>query len=182
MNIKRQGCEYDIFLNGEFIFHGTEPEVQERFGLARGTRISTYCNSGAKISKIYEVVQTKGKRVYEAYEGDELVAAGSAGDIIRQLKLPSNYPISNFAETEYKMLGRYTVMLAGSQRIYPKTRHEKNLEYLISHLSRYGNTVFDKEPIEFMDELEKAGYKCAYRKVDSFNGKHRSKFYVLETV
>lgn len=60
--------------------------------------------------------------------------------------------------------------------------NKKTLDYLISHLERYDNTVLNEDPERFIPILRENGYDCTYRKVLGLRHEkgRDAPFYILE--
>lgn len=124
--------------------------------------------------------------VYGIYEGDKLVFKGTSTELKNEHKEFEKLCFSYYASGEYLMLSKYKVKVLGTQKIkriintkpMPKVnKHAKTLEYLIKHLSDYGNTVLCEDPKHYREELKEIGIEFTCRLVKE-GGKH----WVLERI
>lgn len=126
---------------------------------------------------------------YALIENGEVAYEGTENELRIKLNKPS-LSLSNYCGVNYRVDGRYRVKKVGvvdtkiTKNRKPKvTKEEKIMDYLKSHLEKYGNTVFAKSnPETYLDLLKKDGIKCKARKVADTGGKRKTYYYIFEVV
>ena len=109
-------------------------------------------------------------REYGVYNLDgELIYRGDVDDIVTSLDTKRN-TVYVAVKNGFKVKRKYYVREIGTK----KTMYEEQLDYLIRHLDRYGNTVIPsgKKPSDFLEELEKRGYICEVKTYKNYVGEN----------
>lgn len=107
---------------------------------------------------------------YEIYDSDNnLVFTGNHNEVCEQFNLEMNSLYAYYCRGS-KIAGEYTVkrIIYETEKEKVKrvlTEREKTIDYIVRHLEYYGNVYVKKDPSEYLDELEKLGYKC---KIDEY--------------
>lgn len=129
------------------------------------------------------------ENIYELYDDGKLIFKGNRESCAKQIGCQPQSLIHKYTHKGEKMLGRFTLKLVGQEKkVYELKRKNKvesvitkrqtTLEYLIKHLSKYGNTILNTNPEKYLKQLKKEGYDCLVRKVKEDG--HNRYFYVLE--
>lgn len=126
--------------------------------------------------------------IYNLYDNGNLIFTGDKKQCAEIIGCQEKSLIHKYTHKDAKMFGRYTLKLAGTEnREYGKvrkkiekieTRKPTTLEYLIKHISRYGNTILNEDPQKYLQPLKQEGYDCTIRKVKEEGTKKY--FYVIE--
>ena len=103
--------------------------------------------------------------MYGIYDNDELIFKGSSNEVADMFNL-QNASLYTYYSKGIKIKGKYAVKkleyikpVKPSVTIIKKNKHQQTLEYLISHLERYGNVYSKENPESYIDELNSQGYK-----------------------
>ena len=109
-------------------------------------------------------------REYGVYNLDgELIYCGDVDSIVSSLDTKRN-TVYSAVRNGFKIKRKYYVRELG----HKKTIYEEQLECIIEHLNRYGNTVIPdgKKPNYFIKELKNRGYDCEVKAYKNFIGEN----------
>lgn len=135
------------------------------------------------------------KFIYAVYDGDIEVFRGTSQQVTEKFDLCGTSP-NEYFRRNMLIQRKYRVVVLGNaphkerkEKARSLTKHEKELEYLVTHLRTYGNTIFPTEPKKYIKELNDLGINVRYRKVRDWDDdsyiKMRTKrqhYYILEVV
>lgn len=126
------------------------------------------------------------KKLYGVYDNGVLIYSGTSSQIAKEYKLKQS-SMYTYTHSNAKLKSMYDVRVLNE--IYeekPKNRYEKTLDYLVRHLLEYGNTVINKHPEIYINDLKKMGIKVKVRKVVSYGDdylvKRKDTYYILEVI
>ena len=168
---------FNILQDGHVVFCGTGGEVQRQFGLSANTRVSEYALYGKKINKKYDVEYAeKGDlRVeYDFYEKGEWVFRGTNKEFKDHFNVQFTGSVASYARSNSLILGRF-------RAYHAEAKQDKRLDYLATHLEKYGNTVSKKDPAQYIEALKEQGINCTIRKCVARDAKRRKDvYYIIE--
>lgn len=126
---------------------------------------------------------------YALIENDKVAYEGTEMELREMFNTPF-ISFSSYVTGEYRFKRKYIVKKIGEVEVEikklrkPKPKKEVEImDYLKSHLEKYGNTVFTKSnPETYLDLLKKDGIKCKARKVADTGGKRKTYYYIFEVV
>ena len=183
--------KFKILDGDTVIFEGTSHEVADKFGF-RPKDIGTYANNHSKLLGKYIVVsdgkvrKTKAESIYGLFLNNELVDKGTCDELIKKYGTTRNSLIGK-AYTDGLYLNKYAVRTIGRTdnnidlKRTQSSKHQANLEYLIKHLRKYGNTCFNGKVEDYIEELKEVGLEPRIRQVVSRNmAGRKEKWWVLE--
>ena len=123
---------------------------------------------------------------YKILDGDKVIFDGSSIEIAEKFGIKPK-DLGTYADNHTKLLGKYYVVRNGkvmaerTKKIVQTSKHKDNLEYLIKHLRKYGNTCFSGKIEDYIEELKEVGLEPRIRQVVSRNMSGRKeKWWVLE--
>ena len=114
-------------------------------------------------------------RTFAMFDNGEEVFRGTAIEIEKEFSdvIESRDRVYAYERLGTKLYGRYTFKDAGNRYVpnpkeLPKKRstpkHDRELEYLVTHLRIYGNTSFKNRADKYKKELEALGIRFKTRK------------------
>lgn len=175
--------EYNILLDGEIIFCGTESECRERFNLDKNNRLHHYVarmyQKPAKLLGKYDVEIAKSylDYLYDFYEGDRLVFTGTSKQFKEKFVPTFKGSVSSYATTNSLIRGKWKAIPTG-QAQKKKTKFELKVDYICAHLEKYGNTVTADNPEKYLQAVSEKGFPFKYRQAK--NGlATKERFWVL---
>ena len=140
--------------------------------------------------KVYKALNLDGNLVCQGYSQKELADLLGVHKSSVQLAVMYGYVIKK--KWQIVMEDLDNPIQVGTPRgkmpkVKPKkkTKEELYLEYLNNHLSRFGNTCSNRDPMTYLEKFkEMYGYGYKARKVKSSQGKRGrpSYFYILEAI
>lgn len=116
-------------------------------------------------------------REFVMYEDGKEVFRGTAIEIEKAYEeIESRDRVYAYAKLGTNLYGKYTFKDAGKRFVpdekekKPKkvSKHDKELEYLVTHLRIYGNVFFHKRADRYKKELEEMGIRFTTRKCSVF--------------
>jgi transposase len=123
---------------------------------------------------------------YKILDGDTVIFDGSSIEIAEKFGIKPK-DLGTYAVNHTKLQGKYYVVRNGkvmaerTKKIVQTSKHKDNLEYLIKHLRKYGNTCFNGKIDDYIEELKEVGLEPKIRQVVSRNMSGRKeKWWVLE--
>ena len=184
---------FNVFDGDTLFMTGTEEEVKARLGI-KVKKLAQYVSKGIMIKKRYRLDYKQRAvtgRQYEVWKDDEYLFTADRNGIMDRLGIFFTGSPSSYAFSNSKLQG-YTIKIPGEdmddRTTTPKPRtkrYQNHLEYLVKHLTEYGNTVSKRDPEPWLEELKQMGLECNVKKrKDKYEGKGRTKvkdiFYILE--
>lgn len=183
---------FNVFDGDTLFMTGTEEEVKKRLGI-KVKKLAQYVSKGIMIKKRYRLDYKQRAvtgRQYEVWKDNVYLFTADRNGIMDRLGIFFTGSPSSYAFSNSKLQG-YTIKIPGNDMEKTadnktKTRKYKNhLNYLVKHLTEYGNTVSVKDPEPWLEELKQMGLECNVRKrKDKHEGMGRTKakdiFYILE--
>lgn len=131
--------------------------------------------------------------VYEIYEGDNLIAKGFTDEVAEIVGCTTSTLI-RYAQENKTINKKYTAKLIDkvwvdySYELKPKKKKNNltyTLDYLYRHLTEYGNTVLNKNPEKYIEELKVLGLDCTYKKVKNLtidSNRVLGHYYIIEVM
>lgn len=123
---------------------------------------------------------------YKILDGDQVIFDGSSIEIAEKFGIKPK-DLGTYADNHTKLLSKYYVVRNGKvmaerpKKIVQSSKHQDNLEYLIKHLRKYGNTCFNGKIDDYIEELKEVGLEPRIRQVVSRNmAGRKEKWWVLE--
>lgn len=118
-------------------------------------------------------------RTFAMYDNGEEVFRGTAIEIEKEFSdvIESRDRVYAYERLGTKLYGRYTFKDAGNRYVpnpkeLPKKRstpkHDRELEYLVTHLRIYGNTSFRNRADKYRKELEALGIRFKTSRLKMF--------------
>lgn len=107
---------------------------------------------------------------FEIYDPeDNLIFIGNTNEVCEQFNLQLNSLYSYYCRNS-KIGGMYTVKRIETEKpkkVIPTkpTKEELMMDYIIMHLDKYGNVFINNDTTDYLDRLNKMGYKC---KIDKY--------------
>ena len=108
--------------------------------------------------------------LFEIYDPeDNLIFVGNTNEVCEQFNIQLNSLYAYYSRNS-KIGGMYTVKRVVAdkpEKVIPKkpTKEDLMMDYIIRHLENYGNVFMRNDPTDYLDRLNKLGYKC---KIDKY--------------
>ena len=182
---------FNVFDGDTLLMTGTEEEVKKRLGI-KVKKLAQYVSKGIMINKRYRLDYKQRAvtgRQYEVWKDNVYLFTADRNGIMDRLGIFFTGSPSSYAFSNSKLQG-YTIKIPGNDMEKTadnktKTRKYKNhLNYLVKHLTEYGNTVSRRDPEPWMEQLKSMGLDCIVKKrTDKHDGVGRAKretYYILE--
>ena len=169
---------FNIYDDGKLIFTGTEPEIHKRFGLKDSRRLSWYAGTKARLNHRYHVEYEHKVEMcyhYNFYENGKLVFSGTSQQFKKEIGVQFKGSASAYATSHSKIKDRFDVEIIGQER-NDIEKKDRNLTYLVEHLSLYRNTYTRQNPEPYLEQLKEMGFNCCFRKSQFGRG------YIVETI
>lgn len=102
-----------------------------------------------------------GKVLYEVYDGETKVFEGDREAVLNKFELNPKGSLSSFINRGILLKKKYKVVKTDRNLDYISNQEvisESKLDYLVEHLSRYGNTVMLQDPTPYLKDLKKLGF------------------------
>lgn len=172
-------------LDGNEVIVGSPKEILEKGYISKKTNLFAYVINKSHINKKYKVerlpdliIEGKSEKrknnvkklrtIYGIYKGDEEIARGTQKELCEKGYCNKNTVLAGYAK-RHTYLNDYQVRIIGSMsltdgKLYPYINRQAakkpqipELEYLLVHLKKYGNTFTRVNPSEYTGQLKEKG-------------------------
>ena len=137
--------------------------------------------------------------IYGVFHDGKKVFEGSIEEVAKKYDIKTTR-IPNLTNRGTKLFGVYdivilqrvakSVYLEGKKpKIVEPSKHDKDMNHLLTFLKMHGNVASDFNPTPYLDELKELGFDCKVRKIVearkgrfSLQSRHDEVWYVTELV